>query len=161
MRQIHISVGCISESEFSGLNVLSLSTALQQSVVCNNLCNLHSGQEVTVCHHQKEPQFIHCLFLTSNLQLDPLQLCLHVLQLMSAVQHLLTLLLSGGVGCAERQAGGRVSVYYFSALLLDVNTANDLIKKPYLIFYVSNARKFQTINRLSSLLQACTAKNAT
>lgn len=40
---------------------------------------------------------------SSNLLLDPLQLCLHVLQLVSAVQHLLTLLLSGGVRCAARR----------------------------------------------------------
>lgn len=47
-------------------------------------------------------------FLITNLLLDPLQLHLHVLQLMSAVQHLLTLLLSSGVRWAvqkDKQAG--------------------------------------------------------
>lgn len=60
-------------------------------------------------------------FYSSNLLLDPLQLCLHVLQLVSAVQHLLALLLSGGgVRCAvqrDKQAVWLVcTTYYFSAI---------------------------------------------
>lgn len=45
-----------------------------------------------MCHHLKELVY---LFYSSNLLLKPLQLCLHVFQLMSAVQHLLTFFLSG------------------------------------------------------------------
>lgn len=54
---------------------------------------------------------------SSDLQLDPLQLCLHVLQFVSAVQHLLALLFPGVQKCsAETRADGLVSVFYLSSI---------------------------------------------
>lgn len=97
--------------------LLSLSTALQQNVVCNNLRNLQSGQEVTVCHHQKELQFILCLFwiqtscwilLSSASMFSSSCLQSSICSLFSS--------LAGRMWSAERQAGGLVNVHYFSAI---------------------------------------------
>ncbi|TNN71191.1 hypothetical protein EYF80_018539 [Liparis tanakae] len=61
--------------------------------------------EVTASRRQKELQSI---IPSTNLLLDPLKLRLHALQLVSAVQHLLTLLLSGGqMGSAEKSSEQR------------------------------------------------------
>lgn len=122
-RQIHMRCGCISESDFRGINLLCLSTALQQSMVCINLYNLQSGQEVTVCHHQKELQFILCLFFlqTSCWILFSSASMFSRSCLQSSICSLFSSLVGWGLQCRETS---KVSVHY---LLLSCNNIYILI----------------------------------
>lgn len=90
---------------------------MNQAIICN-MYNLQMGQQVSMSLTEMQFTLYSNFFYTSNLLLDPFQLCLHVLQFMSAVQHLFTLLLSGGfVMQRDNQVDRLVCTYYFTAIL--------------------------------------------
>lgn len=76
---------------------------------CSDLFNLHRGREVTV--HQETSSCV-----TSYLLLHPLQISLHVLQLVSAVQHLFTLLLPDKNGMETSESN--VCIYTMKLMYL-------------------------------------------